>query len=506
MKATSRLVLRTALPVVVVAAVLLSAMGAAVVDHVSLAGAGQGFQSTEIRVENAGAGTQLVMVQDSLSTVVLSSADLTVPVGRPTIFATFDEGGDDLDQLAITTGEVDQIDIDARSTAASLVALSPGVLSGDDAWFGTVGHAVSSPAFGGLVDAVKGSSELTGPRVEEALAATIEPLAMTGTDRCPDACGEWLASTGAIVVENTTASRAVLVPVLNPTSTPCGSVAPATRRPADGALIVGVDATGGGTTEVDVADAPAIVPSLTRVDDVEACGRGVAVITAGAEEPAARLAAWATLLTDYAVPLIDLVGGSRTDLAAEDLARLAATPEATVEPSAATAVQMVVEEVGGLSAAQLATIDAITAAVGDGLLDPARLPGTNRNVIDAPVAAPTTTTTTTTTTAPPPSAPSVGGAVAISYQTGQDPKTFDLTVTVRNTGEATINLASTSYRLMGGAGSPVTPTSVPADLRTGTLASGQSRKAVVRFALPGSAASYRLEWRIQSDLVVGAEL
>ncbi|MEL7210349.1 MAG: hypothetical protein AAGK32_19315, partial [Actinomycetota bacterium] len=179
MKPTTRLTLRAVLPVFVVTVVVLAAVTSGVVSHVQATSTRDGFQATEIRVEGSSEGTRVVMVQDSISTVVLSGADLAVPVGRPTIFATF-TGDDRLEQLAITTGEEDVVDIGPRSTAASLVALSPGVLTDEDSWLGTVGHVVNGAGFDELVDAVGASRHVGDDDVRDALAVALRPLSAAG--------------------------------------------------------------------------------------------------------------------------------------------------------------------------------------------------------------------------------------------------------------------------------------------------------------------------------------
>ncbi|MEL7208668.1 MAG: hypothetical protein AAGK32_10635, partial [Actinomycetota bacterium] len=340
------------------------------------------------------------------------------------------------------------------------------------------------------------------------------PLSAAGSEYCEDACGEWLASTEALVVENATVSRAVLVPRGAASERICGSVPPAERRPGEGALITGLAAASGGTTDADVSTSPELHPSLTRVEPGD-CGRDLDVVTAGVGDQPALRAAWSTLLTDYALPLIDVVAGQVSNAVAEELDALADTAvEGTLAPTVTNAIDLLEESGRTLNAAQWATAREIIGAVGGGLLDPAALPGSRKPVTDvaapAPVAAPAAPEPAPgpapTTTAAPSAAPVFGGALATSYRTGQDRDGFVVTVSATNTGDAAIDMAATSFRLVNGPGSPLSPTAMSATFESGRLDPGATREGTMTFSLGGPAADYRLDWQILPDLVVKAEL
>ena len=503
---------------VIMAAAVATTVSAHVRAHDS-----SGRKSVEISVERAGEGTQVVVIQDSKSAVVLSSAAISVPVGRATIFATFSGPRNELDQLAITTGDRDQIDISSRSTAASLVALSPGVLAIDDSWLGVTGHAIADESFEALVEAVETAPSLSAGPVQEALAATVQTLPISADAGCERACGEWLAATPSLLVDNNALSRAVIAPSEGRSPALCGTAPPATMKPEDAALISGLSLVGGIESDADVDSQPAVVPTLSRLNDMDDCGEDLSVVTGHDGDERQRTAMWVTLLADYAVPLVDVVGGRTMSPNLAELERMAvrAATSPTV-PTVSEALTLVLARANDLSETQRETVLAIGRVIGTGLFDDALFEGSRQPVADAtapPRMAPPTTAAPTTappvtdpapTPAPAPAPvpqPVTGGEISVRYPTGQDLSRFQVSVVATNTGETTINMGSTGWRLLNrSTGASVTPTEAAGPLRSGRLSPGASAQGTLRFSVSGSPSTHRLIWTVSPDLHVAADL
>ncbi len=517
MSPSRRLLVRLLLPVLTVVTITAAPATARILSLIR-AGDGSGNRHpVEVTIDGSAYGAEVVMVLDSDRVGVFSGASFRVPIGVPTLFAAFG-AGTRLTRLGLATGDGDQVSISPHSTAASLVALSPGVLTADDAWLGIVGHLVESPMFPALVRAVEDSTTLSTPQVDAALGDVLESLSPVDAGTCASVCGEWLADTPEVVIENALGTRAV-VRSADPSSNQfCGSVAPMDLESDPVAASVGAAAIAGLALEATADQSLVGVPSVTILGGVEDCDGDLTVGTSTGGTRIDETARWLTLIAEHAAPLIDLVAGDDIAPAVSTLEQLAVRRSGRPgEPTVDGALRLVLDEVDGLSSLQRNTVLAVGESVGGGLFGPGPWPSVLEAVIDAAPA--TTTPVPTSTTSPPtsvlpapPEAPpardlAVGGDLSIRYLADQPPRSFMIEVTARNTGEGPVNLAATPWRLVDSAtGARLVPTSVSGSLQDGSLAPGSSTSGTLRFTLAKSPAAYSLSWELAPTLQVEAPL
>ncbi|HMQ24344.1 MAG TPA: hypothetical protein PKA98_00020 [Acidimicrobiales bacterium] len=519
MSPTARLLARLLLPALSVVAVM-AAPAASRITSLVRAGNGDGNrQPVEVTIDGSGYGSEVVMVQDSDRVAVFSGASFRVPIGVPTLFAAFDEAESKVTRLGITTGASGRVRMSPRSAAASLVALSPGVLTTDDAWLGVVGHIVESPTFPELVTAVDRSTTLSDPQVHAALRDVLKAVPPVNSQRCTSVCGEWLAESPDIVMENALRTRAVVRPSDPSSDRFCGSAAPLAFEFDPVAVRVGDAAVAGTSLDANLKRPMVGVPSLTLLEGAEVCGRNLTVGTSTAAGQIDETARWLTLLAEYAAPLVDLIAGDEVSPRVDSLEQLAVRrSEESGKPSVEDALRLVLDEVEGLSTVQRSTVLAVGDAVGDGLFGQRTWPTSRDAILDGATDAATPASTSTTTsppTAPPPTvpaappttAPVIGGELLIRYQANQQPSSFMIEATARNTGEVPVDLTATTWRLVDSStGATLVPTTVPASLQVGSLAPGSSTSGTLRFTLVKPPAAYKLSWGITPSLNVEAEL
>ena len=494
------------------------AVGGRAIPLLRASGAESGLASTSIGVQDADASTRLVVVQDSVEGSTVSRFEIDLPIGRPTIIATYDRVTDDLEGLAISSGDGEDVIVTPDSTAAALVALSPGVLVTDGAWIGLVGHAVNGPAFDDLVAAVESADRLDDPSIREALTRVVAALDVTAVSDCAAACGEWLAASRGVLVQNADLSRAVLTSASLPTLA-CATADPAERIAESASFEVATDVLRGAQPEPVELGPITAAETLTRIVDLDQCNPPLDVTVAGLGE-AGTLAWWATVVSDFADPFLRVITDSGSTLSPEtvdELTQLGAARPGT--PNVADAVGLAMTRHDPLSADQLRLIEAILPIIGNGLYSAVDVDAETARVRDADAPAPTPTPVPTPTPTPEPiptptpapiPTPTPAPAAATVSATFLDQPAsgqWAIDVTVTNTGTTPISLSADQWRLQEqGGGGVALPTSVSAGISNGTLAPGTSLTGTVTFNLTQSGTAYFLVWELSPGAAVAVDL
>ncbi len=492
----SRVSSRVIAPAVAVLLAIGGALGGHTIDRVQ-ADVAEGFRSTAIAVGDADASTRLVVVQDGVEGAAISSIQINLPVGRPTLLAAFDDVDNTLKSLALSAGDGNDVALTPRSTAATLISLSPGVLVTDGGWIGLVGHAIESPAFELLVDAIEQSSDLRDPAVRTALSNAVASVAVMPSSDCTLVCGERLAESEHLLVRNSSLFRAVASGREEPVVS-CGAAAPALRIADSASFAVATDMLRGAETEIPTLGLLRAEETLARILTDDPCPAELLVSAAGAANESTKFAWWSSMVLDYAGPLVQIVGDIDTletavlDATVNELAAGEAVPDV------ATAVRGVLARSSDLSADQLHLIDSLLPVVSDGLFASDYTNSVSMVVpaaVAAEVAPPstssTTTTTTTTTTVPEVIAPPEV-ALTASYFDQPASGEWVIDISLANSGTEAMSLGESKFLLRDRRSGDYLEPLTPPEFGVDTLAAGSSLQAQLRFDLPAVATMYDL--------------
>lgn len=383
-------------------------------------------QSISVSVEGASA-LRVVVPKRHFATVTGASVNVDLPIGEPTLLAAYSQDGTALKALAFTTADGNPVTLNARSTAAALVALSPVVIASNN-WIGVTGHVVALASFQLLVDAIERSSSLADPEIRQELAALMNQLAVPSAPTCERVCAERTEEGRSIVVNNATVSRLVSNSAGGEL---CMVVAPAALVPSSSATSYAVEVLRGSRTGTNEIGPLSITPATALSNNPTACAADQIIAAGGADSETGRRALRTSLAFDFWRPLIDQIDSDFT-LTDERADALASQMGASTETRAALSSVGVPDQ-----SADFATT--IAQIVAPGLLSPTWLPNVELQLAARPLtpagepAQPSTPTTVGVL-------PTVAPTVAPRPSTTRAPSTTTVTSIIRLVTKITLNV------------------------------------------------------------------
>ncbi len=486
-----------------VAVAVVAIIGLAVVGKLAPVNSGAsevGTRSTTITVDG-GDGVRVVIPQEDIAASAVEALQIDLPIGRPTILATYAKSDNKLVGLAMSTADGRDVEVNATSTAASLVALSPSVLTASSNWMGVVGHLVATPEFDALVRSVSQTHSLDAPELKAALNAVLAALKIPEGVECAIVCAQRTAEGSAAVIQNATLSRLLAT---DASGEVCGWTAAAELVPAERSAAIGTDATAGRLNQVVALEPIGIRVSTSLTHDPPVCSKPLRIVNGGASEPAGQRALWSTTVNEYFAPLLGLlepkvsINSSSLDSMAAVLAGGTSTLKA----------EIAARGVSELTTSFAMNLDSI---LHPGGFDPARLGSIAidlpTNPIPVAVAPTTTTTTTLSPTTSPPTLPPVTAPpdtvrtttvtsviktvtrleVSLSMAVAPPEPPWEVSATFRNTGQSTLEKAQISCSIVGAAGASTPSKRSMAELgQTGSLAPNASFTAKLTFDISQS--------------------